>query len=83
MKLIEQMEETARYVRGLEVKAAALEATCEEFSRIIACFVRVHGDMISAEVWDDVRQRKGFVSVGQRLVRDGVQITVTGGIDAP
>ncbi len=82
LKLIEQMEETARYVRVLEAKASAAEATCEEFSRIIACFVRVHGGLIPAEVWDYVDGRNGFVSCGKRLVRDGVQITVKEPMDS-
>ncbi len=76
MKLIEQLEETVRYVRGLETKASAAEATCEDLSRVVACFVRVHGGLIPAEVWDDVHQRKGFVRCGKRVVEDGVQVTV-------
>ena len=76
MKLIEQMAETARYVDGLETKAKALEATCEDLSRIIACFVGMHGGLIPTPVWDRVQRRKGFVSCGKRVRAEGVQITV-------
>ncbi len=76
MELIERMAETVRYVEGLEAKAATIEATCEDLSRVIACFVRVHGGLIPAEVWDEVHQRKGFYGYGVRVDESGVQITV-------
>ena len=75
MKLIEQIEETARYVRGLEAKASAAEATCEDLSRIIACYVRVHGGLIPTGVWNEVHQLEGFVRIGKRAVMAGVEIT--------
>ena len=76
MKLIEQMAETARYVEGLEAKAANAEGTCEDLSRVIACFVRVHGGLIPAEVWDGLNKMEGFIRIGKRAVETGVQITV-------
>lgn len=76
MKLIEQMAETARYVEGLEAKAKSLEATCEDLSRVVACFVRVHGGLISADTWDRVHRRKGFVSCGKRVCAEGVRTPV-------
>ena len=76
LKLIEQMAEAVRYVEALEAKVAATEATCEDLSRIVACLVRVHGGMIPAGVWDEVHQRKGFVSYSARVDVDGVQIHV-------
>ena len=77
LKLIEQMAEAARYVQGLETKTSALEATCEEQSRIIACFVLVHGRRIHGQAWDQVHERKGFHGYGKRVVEGGVEITVT------
>ena len=76
MKLIEEMEKTTRYVRGLETKSAALEATCDEFSRIIACFVRVHGGRIPSVVWDEVHAQDGFFSCGKHVYVGGVKILV-------
>ena len=75
MKLIEQMAETARYVNGLEAKAATIEATCEALSQVIACFVRVHGGLIPGDVWDELHQIDGFVRIGKRAVDGGVEIT--------
>ncbi len=77
LKLIEQMSEAALYVQGLENKAAAMEAMCEDQSRIIACFVRIQGGRIHSEVWEDVHEREGFHGYGKRVYVDGVQITVT------
>ena len=74
LNLIEQMAETVRYVERLEVKAGALESTCDEFSRIIACFVRIQGGLIPGEVWDEVHRQKGFVSCRKKALRDGVEI---------
>lgn len=74
MQLIEQMAETVRYVEGLEAKAAALEATCEDLSRVIACFVRVHGGAIPGDVWDEVQRRKGFYAYSMRVGSSDVQI---------
>ena len=78
MKLIEQMAETARYVESLESQRDALEATCEDLSCMVACFVRVHGGAILADVWDDVHQRKGFFHIGKRVLDEGgVRVTAS------
>lgn len=82
MKFIEQMAETVRYVEALEAKVAATEATCEDLSRIIACFVRLHGGLISSDTWDRVHRRKGFIACGRRACAEGVQITVREPSDA-
>ena len=77
LKLIEQMAEAALYVQGLENKAAALEATCEDQSRIIACFVLIQGGRIPSGMWDQVHELEGFHGYGKRVYVGGVQITVT------
>ena len=82
MKLIEQMAETARYVEGLEAKAANAEATCEDLSRVIACFVRVHGGLIPGEVWDELNKMEGFIRIGKRAAGGGVE-PVGGGRHGP